>query len=47
MITFMSISSVIAFKWMVQEPTDDEVNIGLGNGLVPSSKRPLPEPLLT
>ena len=27
--------------------TDDIVNIGSGNGLVPSGNKPLPEPMLT
>ena len=31
---------------MPQELTDD-VNIGSGNGLVPSGNKPLPEPMLT
>ena len=34
---------------MPQDLTDDKsaVNIGLGNGLVPSGNKPLPEPVLT
>ena len=32
---------------MPMELTDDEVNIGSGNGLVPSGNKPLPEPMLT
>ena len=32
---------------MPQNTFDDEVNIGLGNGLVPSGNKPLPEPMLT
>ena len=43
----MSISSAIAFKWMAQDPSRDKVNIGSGNGLVPSGNKPLPEPMLT
>ena len=31
--------------WMPQDLTDD--NIGLGNGLVPSGNKPLPDPMLT
>ena len=31
---------------MPQDLTDD-VNIGSGNGLVPSGNKPLPEPVLT
>ena len=31
---------------MPQDLTDD-VNIGSGNGLVPSGNKPLPEPMLT
>ena len=33
-------------KRMSLELTDD-VNIGLGNGLVPSGNKPLPEPMFT
>ena len=33
-------------RWMSQDLTDD-VNIGSGNGLVPSGNTPLPEPVLT
>ena len=32
---------------MPQNLTDDQVNIGSGNGLVPSGNKPLPEPVLT
>ena len=39
------ISYEIALKWMPQDLTD--VNIGSGNGLVPSGNTPLPEPMLT
>ena len=31
---------------MPQDLTDDKVNIGSGNGLVPSGNKPLPEPML-
>ena len=34
-------------RWMPQDLTDDQVNIGSGNGLVPSGNKPLPEPVLT
>ena len=30
-----------------KEPIDDKVNVGSGNGLVPSGNKPLPEPMLT
>ena len=33
--------------WTPQDLTDDKVNIGLGNGLVPAGNKPLPEPVLT
>ena len=32
---------------MPQDLTDDKVDIGSGNGLVPSGNKPLPEPVLT
>ena len=38
-------SDEIALRWMPQYLTD--VNIGSGNGLVPSGNKPLPEPMLT
>ena len=34
-----------ALRWMPRDLTN--VNIGSGNGLVPSSNKPLPEPMLT
>ena len=37
----------IAQIWMSLDFTDDQVNIGSGNGLVPSGNKPLPEPMLT
>ena len=39
-------AEVIALRWM---PLDlpDEINIGSGNGLVPSVNKPLHEPMLT
>ena len=37
----------IVLKWMSQNTFNDKVNIGSGNGLVPSGKKPLPEPILT
>ena len=40
------ISCEIALTWKPQRLTDD-VNIGSGNGLVPSGNKPLPEPILT
>ena len=41
--------SQIALRWMPQNTCDDncQVNIGSGNGLVPSGNKPLPEPILT
>ena len=32
---------------MPQDLSDDKVNIGSGNGLVPPGNKPLPEPVLT
>ena len=43
----LDISSEIALKWTLLGLSDDEVNIGSGNGLVPSGNKPLPEPMLT
>ena len=40
------ISCEIALIWMSLDFTD-AVNIGSGNGLVPSGSKPLPEPMLT
>ena len=40
-------SCEIVLTWMPQDLTDDKVNIGSGNGLVPSGNKPLPEPMLT
>ena len=40
------ISCEIVLIWMSLDLTDD-VNIGSGNGLVPSGNKPLPEPMLT
>ena len=37
----------IALRRMSLDLTDDQVNIGSGNGLVPSGNKPLPEPMLT
>ena len=45
---FLSISCVLVHNWTPvwrNWPTD--VNIGSGNGLVPSGSKPLPEPMLT
>ena len=41
---FKSYDNVL--RWMPQDLTD-YVNIGSGNGLVPSGNKPLPEPMLT
>ena len=41
------ISFEIALRWMPLDIYSWEVNIGLGNGLVPSGNKPLPEPMLT
>ena len=41
------ISCEIVLRCMPQDFTHDKVNIGPGNGLVPSGKKPLPEPMLT
>ena len=41
------ISYETALRWMPLDLTDDKsVNIGSGNGLVPSGNKPLPEPML-
>ena len=45
MIDIWSISCEISLRWMLH-PTD-EVNVGSGNGLVPSGNKPIPEPVLT
>ena len=42
---FKSYDNVL--RWMSQDLTDDQVNVGSGNGLVPSGNKPLPEPVLT
>ena len=41
------ISCEVIFRWMSLDLNDDIVNIGSGNGLVPSGNKPLPEPNLT
>ena len=41
------ISCEIALMLMSLAFTNDRVNIGSGNGLVPSGSKPLPEPMLT
>ena len=43
------ISCEIALIWMSLDFTDDQstLNIGSGNGLVPTGNKPLPEPMLT
>ena len=41
------ISCKTAPIWMSLDFTDESVNIGGGNGLVPSGNKPLPEPMLT
>ena len=41
------ISCKITLIWMSLDFTDKSVNIGSGNGLVPSGTKPLPEPILT
>ena len=33
--------------WMPQKLINDKVNIGSGNGLVPSGNKPLPEQMLS
>ena len=40
------ISGEIAHRWMPLDVADD-VNIGSGNGLVPSGNKSFPEPMLT
>ena len=40
-------SNEIAFRWMPQDLIDSKVNIGLGNGLMPSGNKPSPELMLT
>ena len=34
-------------RWAPKDITDDLVNTGSGNGLVPSGNKPLPGPVLT
>ena len=46
MIDIWSIPCEITLGWMLQDLAD-KVNIGSGNGLVPSGNKPLPEPVLT
>ena len=46
-IDILSISCEIAPRWMPQDLIWWLVNIGSGNGLVPSGNKPLPEPMLT
>ena len=46
-IKFVSNSWEIAFRWIPQNTFDDKVNIGSGNGLVPSGNKPLAKPMLT
>ena len=41
------ISCEIVLRWMLLDLTDNQVNIGSGNGLVLSGNKPLPEPMLT
>ena len=43
----MSISSAIAFIWIVHDPTDDKSTMVEVNGLAPSGNKPLPQPRLT
>ena len=44
---FINTSCEIALRWLPQNTYDDKSNIGSGNGLVPSSNKPLPLPVLT
>ena len=37
----------VALRWISDEPHWRSVNIGSGNGLAPSSNKPLPEPMST
>ena len=46
-IDILSIPVNITLEWMPEDFIDGEVNIGSGNGLVPSGNNPLPEPVLT
>ena len=46
-IDILSNSCEITLKWMVLDLTDNQVNIGSGNGLVPDGTKPLPEPMFT
>ena len=45
MIDGLGIDCEIGLRWITLDLTD--VNTGLGNGLVPSGNKPLPEPMLT
>ena len=43
----MRTSWEIGLPWVPENPFDDQVNIGSGNGLVPSGIMPVPERMLT
>ena len=43
----LSIFCEIVVRCMPQDRIEHWVNIGSGNGLVPDSTKPLPEPMLT
>ena len=43
----LSTNCEIAVRWILQTPLIRKVNIGSGNGLVPSGDEPLPESVLT
>ena len=45
MITLMNISNATAFRWMVDRTPMMIFNIVLGNSLLPSSNKPLSEPM--
>ena len=47
MIGGRSMSYEVALKWTSLDLTNDKINIGLGNVLVPSGNKPLPDPMLT
>ena len=45
-INILSNSCEIALRRMLQNPFDEKVNIGSGNGLMPSGSKPLPDPIM-
>ena len=46
-VDILSISCKFGHRWQPENISEDEVDIGSGNDLVPSGTKPLPEPMLT